>query len=310
MRSVLDDVIVSCQRVSELSRHVKINYEKLDDIICSFDVTKLGHWLDNNPFGLLNLGSRDLVNFLLIYHTIGNYCFWGDPKWEIDTECGKLDGSYAMIYLILKRFDDFSNPDLTFNDFKDLLLGSVEVPLLQDRYDKLMIMNQFLKERSADFYSLIESIYDDRDLFAYIIQNLPYFYDESEYKGEKVYFYKRAQLLTSDLLHVREKLDGLKVNYHHLVGCADYKIPQVMRCYGILEFDQELSDLVDRKIAIASDSDMEIEIRANDIVVIDYIARKLEEKCARIDINDYIWLLGQDKVKMIKSYHRTMTDRY
>jgi hypothetical protein len=123
-------------------------------------------------------------------------------------------------------------------------------------------------------------------------------------------FYKRAQLLTSDILHVREILENISVDYTHLAGCADYKIPQVMRCYGILDFDEELSNFVDNKIEIKKDSDMEIEIRANDIVVIDYIANKLDNKVSRIDINDYIWLLGQDKSKMVKYYHRTLTNKY
>ena len=70
----------------------------------------------------------------------------------------------------------------------------------------------------------------------------------------KVYFYKRAQLLTSDILHVREKLENVEVDYSNLAGCADYKIPQVMRCYGILEFNDELANLVDNKIEIEKDS--------------------------------------------------------
>ena len=55
---------------------------------------------------------------------------------------------------------------------------------------------------------------------------------------------------------------------------------------------------------------MEIEIRANDLIVIDYIANKLDNKVTRSDINDYIWCLGQDKIKMLKPYHRTLTNHY
>ena len=83
-----------------------------------------------------------------------------------------------------------------------------------------------------------------------------------------------------------------------------------MRCYGILEFNDELANLIDNKIEIEKDSKMEIEIRANDIVVIDYIASKLNNKISRIDINDYMWHLGQDKSKMKKLYHRTLTNKY
>ena len=55
---------------------------------------------------------------------------------------------------------------------------------------------------------------------------------------------------------------------------------------------------------------MEVEIRANDIVVIDYIYEKLNGEVCRMDINDYIWLLGQDKRVVNKNYHRTKTIHY
>jgi hypothetical protein len=310
MENKLNKIIYSCKKVSEKSKHVKINYEKLDEIIDVFDISQIKYWLDSNPFNILNLDSRTIVNFLLVYHTIGDYCFWGEPKWEINTENGILDGSYAMMYLLINRIKSKNDFNLTYDEFKNLLSANVEIPLIEDRYDNLVMMNKFFNKVGKDFYSQVESMTTDKELFNYIISNFNYFIDESKYNNEMICFYKRAQLLTSDILHVREILENISVDYTHLAGCADYKIPQVMRCYGILDFDEELSNFVDNKIEIKKDSDMEIEIRANDIVVIDYIANKLDNKVSRIDINDYIWLLGQDKSKMVKYYHRTLTNKY
>ena len=83
-----------------------------------------------------------------------------------------------------------------------------------------------------------------------------------------------------------------------------------MRCMGILEFSDKLANLVDNKIELKEGSEMEVEIRANDLVVLDYMAEKLNERISRMDLNDYIWLLGQDKSKMTKPYHRTLTIHY
>ena len=83
-----------------------------------------------------------------------------------------------------------------------------------------------------------------------------------------------------------------------------------MRCMGILEFNNELANLVDNKIELREGSKMEVEIRANDLIVLDYMAKNLNEKVSRMDLNDYIWLLGQDKSKMNKPYHRTLTKHY
>lgn len=102
----------------------------------------------------------------------------------------------------------------------------------------------------------------------------------------------------------------MDVDYSHLIGCADYKIPQVMRCYGMLGFSDSLADRVDSKVEIEEGSKEEVEIRANTLKVIDYIYETLDRKYSRMDINDFIWLLGQDKSKMTKPYHRTLTKHY
>ncbi len=98
-----------------------------------------------------------------------------------------------------------------------------------------------------------------------------YFDDVSTFDKKDILFYKRAQLLTSDILHVREIKEQANVDYSHLIGCADYKIPQVMRCYGMLEFSDSLAEKVDNKIELVENSLEEIEIRANTLKVIDYI---------------------------------------
>ncbi len=311
MENILSKIHSSAKYVSENSRYVKINYEKLNKIINELDISKIKYWLDSNPYGLLDLSCEEIIDFLLIYHTIGDYCFWKDPKWEIKTLDGKIiDGSYAMLYLLIRRYKEGKSFDMSKDEFRELLKGTVEIPLLEDRYQNLVIMNNFLKKKQTSFYELVKNFCNDKELFDFIVSNFPYFKDESEYKGMMIYFYKRAQLLTSDILHIRKMLEGIKVDFSHLQGCADYKIPQVMRCMGIIEFNDELTNLVDNKIELSEGSEMEVEIRANDLIVLDYMAKKLNEKISRMDLNDYIWLLSQDKSKMTKPYHRTLTKHY
>ena len=310
MSSLLNRIEKSTKFVSDNSRYVTINYKRIDRIIESGEFDKVSYWLESNPFGILDLGYRNLINFLLVYHTIGDYCFWGEPKWEIETENGKLDGSYAIMYLLIERFKNKKDFNMSYEEFKDLLKGNVEIPLLKERYDCLVKMNEYLDSIAKDFYDEIKEYRDDVSLLNFIINNFDYFNDECDYKNERVYFYKRAQLITSDILHVRKLIEGIDVDYSHLMGCADYKIPQVMRCLGMLDFNSELADVVDNYQEISYGSDMEIEIRANNLVVINYIYEKMNGNVSRMDINDYIWLLGQDKSKMIKPYHRTRTIYY
>ena len=310
MSSLLEKIEKSVYYVKDNSNYVTINYDKIDEIIGTGEFNKVSYWLESNPFGLLDMGYRKVINFLLIYHTIGDYSFWGEPKWEIETEDGILDGSYAIMYILINWFKKDKSFDMSIEEFRELLKGNVEIPLLKERYDCLTKMNEYLDGIGKDFYEEIKDLKDDVSLLDYIINTFSYFNDECDYKNERIYFYKRAQLITSDILHVRKMLEGVEIDYSNLMGCADYKIPQVMRCLGMLEFDLELETLVDNKIEIEYGSEMEVEIRANNLVVIDYIYKKLEGKVSRMDINDYIWLLGQDKSKVTKPYHRTRTIYY
>lgn len=303
---MLNAVYETSKYVSDHSKYVKINYDMIDQFIKNYENTSF--WLSSNPFHILDLDYKDIIHILLIYHTIGDYCFWGNPKWEIRTDLGKMDGSFAVMYLTLNRYKDHQDFNMSFDEFKSFLKGNVEIPLLKERYNSLVIMNQFLGK--TKFYDKIKDIYEDETLFQYIIDNLPYFEDTRMYKNNKIFFYKRAQLLVSDVLHVRELIEKVNVDYSHLVGCADYKIPQVMNSLGMLEYTDELNQRIENMEEIEMNEECEVEIRANTLMVIDYIYRKLDYKVARIDINDYIWSLGQNKAKIHKLYHRTKTINY
>ena len=52
---------------------------------------------------------------------------------------------------------------------------------------------------NEEFYDLIYNFRDDISLLDFIVRSFPFLKDESEYKGKRIYFYKRAQLLTSDV---------------------------------------------------------------------------------------------------------------
>jgi hypothetical protein len=308
--TLIDKLSTSYQYVCDNSKNVTINYTKIDEMINRIEGSLATHWLNSNPFGLMDLDANSLIDFLLIYHTIGDYCFWGNPKWEIDTDLGVMDGSFAIMYLSLSKFKQNHNFDMTFAEFREFLKGNVVIPLLENRYENLVKMSDFLRRNKKTFHELIRGMNSDTELFEYIITNLDYFQDVSKYDQKDILFYKRAQLLTSDILHVKEKKVGISVDYSHLIGCADYKIPQVMRCYGMLEFSNELAKKVDGGIELEEGSKDEVEIRANALKVIDYIYRKTGMRYPRMNTNDFIWLLGQDKAKMTKPYHKTLTSHY
>lgn len=114
---------------------------------------------------------------------------------------------------------------------------------------------------------------------------------------------------TTDILHIREELEGISVDYSNLIGCSDYKIPQTLRALGILEYNEELSNIIDGKNQIEISSKYEVEIRASQLVVIDYISSKLDN-AKSIDINDYLFTYSKKVKDIAKPYHLCRNTNY
>lgn len=309
---MLDKIKSTCHYVVDNSKYVKINYSKLDKFISDIKYGNLKNWLLFNPYNLLELDIETIINFLLIFESI-DYSFWGQPKWEINTEEGIKDGSDALLYAMIKyvketKSTDFSN--LTLNEFKELLKGNIDIPLLEERYKTIVNISRIVNERmNGSFYKFIKDINLDTKLFDTIINNFDSFKDEREYNGKTIYFYKLAQLLTSDILHIREKLENISVDYSNLIGCADYKIPQTLRTLGIVEYNNELSRIVDQRNQLENSSEYEVEIRASQIVVIDYISNILIG-ANPIDINDFLFLYSKEVKAIAKPYHLCRNTNY
>lgn len=210
----------SCKYVIDNAKYVTINYDKLNEFITTVNCKDLKHWLGNNPYNILELGIENVINFMLIFVSI-DYSFWGTPKWTISTDLGEKDGADALLYAMLKFVKDRKLEDLyniTYKEFKLMLKGNVEIPFIKERYETLIQTSKIVKEKmNGNFYKYVYPIHSDIELFDVIVNNFPSFKDERKYNGKTIYFYKLAQLLTSDILHLREKMENIKVDYSHLV---------------------------------------------------------------------------------------------
>ena len=309
---MFDKIIDSCEYVMDNSRYVKINYDILDKFINSIEYKQLKNWLLYNPYNLLSMDIDEIINFLLIFESI-DYSFWGDPKWSIEVNDSKKDGSDALLYIMLsyvKTNGLFSFENISFDEFKLLLSGNVEIPLLRERFNTIKYVCKIVNEKmNGNFYKSISRYTKDEELFEYIVSNFECFKDEREYEEQTIYFYKLAQLLTSDILHLREKLEKIEVDYSNLIGCADYKIPQTLRALGIVEYNEELSEIVDSKKEIKPSSKYEVEIRASQIVVLNYIKEHLNG-ISSMDINDYLFMYSKKVKNIAKPYHLCRNTNY
>lgn len=308
---MFNEIIESNKYVIENAKYIQINKDEIKKFANGIQEVNIKNWLYSSPYNLLDENVETIITFLLYFEAI-DFSFWGNPKWQIETSSGKEDGSMALMYSMLsyiranKSFDN-----LTRENFKKYLKGNVELPLFEERFKIIKNINKVVNERfSGDFYNAIYNLTSDENLFKFIIDNFEDFKDVRTYDGKTIYFYKLAQLLTSDILHIREKKENIKVDYSHLVGCSDYKIPQGLRALNLVKYNKELTDLVDNKVEIKENSTYEVEIRATVIYIIAEIKRVLNNKINAIELNDYIWLMSKNKELPKRPYHLTRTTNY
>lgn len=308
---MFNKIIESSKFVIENAKYVKINYDEIKKFAKNIQEVNIQNWLFNLPLNLLDENIDTIIEFLLYFEAI-DFSFWGNPKWEIQTEKGKQDGSIALMYAMLKYIKENKNFDnITKEKFGEYLKGNIEIPLFKERYNILKNINNVVKEKmNGSFYKAIYNLKTDEELFDFIINNFKDFEDIRTYNGKTIYFYKLAQLLTSDILHMREKKENIKVDYSHLVGCSDYKIPQGLRALNLVSYNEELANLVDNKIELKQNSEYEVEIRATVIYVINKIKELLDNRINAIDLNDYIWLMSKNKDLPKKPYHLTRNTNY
>ena len=209
---MLENIKSSCKYVSNNAKHVNINYNVLEEFVTKINCDDLKHWLSSNPYNLLELGIERIVNLLLIYESI-DYSFWGNPKWTIETDEGLKDGADTLLFVMIKYVREHNNTDfskLTLEEFSNLLKGNVEISLIEERYNTIIdICNIVNNSMNGNFYRYIFDIKTDVELMNIIVNNFNQYKDERVYTGKTIYFYKLAQLLTSDILHLRKKIKNV-----------------------------------------------------------------------------------------------------
>jgi hypothetical protein len=127
-------------------------------------------------------------------------------------------------------------------------------------------------------------------------------------------FLKRAQICVADLQASFQGKDwGAFLDLDQLTAFADYKLPQLLRSAGVLEYSEELAQLVDHMVAIEPDSLPEIEIRSATVWGVEWLRRALRARgvirsASAIDYR--LWLDSQQATPDTRPYHRTRTIYY
>ncbi|MBI5220334.1 MAG: hypothetical protein HY978_00665 [Candidatus Liptonbacteria bacterium] len=281
-------------------------------------------------FDTLAVGFGDAGNLqdnvqAIFLEDVVNFSFWSDagsPKWRVEWPPGQFQtgGWYAMKSCFERALSE-GTPLLDARYLLELEEATMAgifrgadgtiMPLLAPRAENLREAGQALLEKfDGQFVNVLEeSGYDAIKLVQLILDNFPSFRDTASLEGREIRFYKRAQVCPNDLSYLFPGQPERIRNLNQLTAFADYKLPQVLREMGVLEYSPELVRKIDAGEEIPAGSREEIEIRAATIWAVELLRQHLGEYSAgRID--NALWLIGQDIRDTARPHHRTRTIFY
>lgn len=262
------------------------------------------------------------ANYVLVLDAL-NFCFWGEPRWRVQYRGVTYDGYWALA-AALRRAIERGKPlwdahylaTITDNEVAAILAGEGEIPLFSARVRHMREVGQgLLAHADGHFHTLLARAQGSAaTLVRLVVQAFPSFNDIAIYEGQEVRFYKRAQLLVSDIagaLHGHPL--GQFTDMTILTAFADYKLPQVLRWHGVLRYTPDLAAHIDQRMLIPAGSAWEIEIRAATVQAVERLAAMLAQRGGnwpawRVDWA--LWQIGQTLPPEAPPYHRTRTIFY
>ena len=265
---------------------------------------------------------EETANFILLLDAL-NFCFWGEPRWMVTFEGQHYNGYWALAAALTRSMRQgipltdaeylaqISEPDLA-----SVLSGDGMIPLLPERVANLREVGRVLVDSyQGQFAHLIADCNSSAiDLVRRVVAEFRSFNDVATFSGREVRFYKRAQILASDLAGA---FDGKGLGHFHdlnqLTAFADYKVPQVLQQLGVLRYDVTLTNILEQQEEIPPGHAYELEIRSATLWSVEALRQALDRLGLRIppyQLDWMLWQLGQDLPADVLPYHRTRTIYY
>ncbi len=322
------DVLSSTRQVVEQGEYVWINLEQIGFLAHQWlqhgkesAATPLSWYEQYHFFD----GTEHTVNWILALDAL-NFCFWAEkdqPRWSIEYHGETLNGYMAEAASLKRAVEEENVPlwDATFlSTMSEKMLahifrGEQTIPLFEQRLQNIREVGRvLLAQFDGQFTHAIEQAGGSAvKLTLLLAQDFPSFNDVAFYHKQKIRFFKRAQICVADLYGIfGGKSWGAFTDINQLTAFADYKVPQVLRHLGVLEYEPALAERIDNQELLEAGSEEETEIRAATIWACELLRREMLHQdhpitAAEIDLR--LWLLGQQSSEM-RPYHRTRTIYY
>lgn len=285
-------------------------------------------------------GTERTVNWLLLLDAL-NFCFWAErdqTRWSTEYKGERLNGYWAEAAALTRAVEEgyalwdahylseISSADLAAifraapsikgTDRINAASTPVLIPLFEQRLANAREVGRVLLERfDGQFAHVIEEARGSAVRLALLlVEHFPSFRDVASFRGQEVRFFKRAQICVADLHSAfGGKHWGALTDMDQLTIFADYKLPQLLRHSGVLEYHPTLAARIDRLELLEMGGEEEVQIRAATVWACELLRQTMNaaghEPVTAAAIDQQLWLLSQGTVDM-RPYHRTYTMYY
>ncbi len=176
-----------------------------------------------------------------------------------------------------------------------------------------------LERFGGSFTTLVETAGESASRLIALLERQEFFRDVSTYRGEDVPFYKRAQIVVSDLALALDGAGWGRFNdLDRLTIFADNVVPHVLRLDGVLLYDPDLALRIERGDLLPAGGEAEVEIRACALHAVELMVASLRARggspggtpIAARDLDIVLWNRGRATRYKAVPRHRTRTTAY
>jgi Potential Queuosine, Q, salvage protein family len=289
-----DEVRTACAQVAADARHVQIDIDAmamLPDASTELDPER--HYLEGEP--------ADVAAYLLTLDAVNFGSGWFPRVRKRVVDGRTVSGYFTVAWALSDRFrahGPWTNAQLramTANEIAAVLGQQPELELMALYAQALRALGTFLGTRSA--LDVVEASRGSaQQLARTLADGMAMFADLG--------FYKRAQIAANDL-----QLAGVASfdDIDELTIFADNLVPHVLRCAGVLVYDDDLAAHIDAELPLPMDR-REREIRACALHACELISARDAIAPRVLDVQ--LWNHGQTPEIKARPRHRCQTVYY
>ncbi|MEY2513543.1 MAG: hypothetical protein QOJ89_901 [bacterium] len=289
--ALCDDVRAACARIAADARWVTIDASALERVVPEPPpaLDPLSHYLEGS--------EADVATYMLTVDAVNFGSGWFPTlakrpgcsgyttiAWAI-ADRFRADGPWSAAQLRALRADELAD---TLGQRRDHELMALYAQALRS-------LGAFLGDRDA--LALVRESHASAERLATMLAGgMALFADHG--------FYKRAQIAPADLALAGVASFG---DLDRLTIFADNLVPHVLRCDGVLRYDDALAAHIDAGLALRP-GEQEREIRACAVHACEQIAQR--SGVAPYELDNWLWNRGQEPAIKARPRHRCRTVYY